>query len=505
MFEAGQEGPPPRGTATGMDGASGSGRQATTDLNHADCEAPFIRNGVLTATGREMLPYFQPCVGLVDTLSHLDPASHGEDELYEALCGWARVESWVAAQKARVVAALSPHQIVKTPDGLRLEDPRRELIATALNQTPRAAEAEVALARSLTESCHQTLKALDSGEISPRSAKVVVEETAELDNALVAEVEARVLGRAQHQTPGEVRRAVRRAVQSVAPQESLEQAQSAYEDRCVSLIPGEHGMALLEAVLPAHEAQVIYNTLTAAAFAAKNSDREAAREAGQPTSELAPVSAYRADALVKIMGAAASGLLTAGTDLPKIQAHVVLDLATALGLADNPAELRGYGPIPGPIARHLASDALWSRWLTSTDGGQLIDIGSRKYRPSTKLRELITARDQRCRFPGCTQLAQRCDVDHADAWDDGGPTNAANLGALCRRHHRLKTHTQWTITRSTSDGSCEWRSPTGHTLRFVPEPLLPEPIAPGERTVEPDDPAPAIGHPPSPPEGSTPP
>ncbi len=496
MFEPSAATPAHGGDSMDSSELPADNRAARTQLNHADHEAPFVRDGVLTETGREMLPYFQPCVGLVDTLSHLDPSAHDEDELYEALCGWARVEAWVAAHRARVVAALSPHQVIRTPDSLRLADPRREVVATALNQTPRAAEAEIALARALTESNHQTLEALQAGEISPRSARVVVEETAELDDSLVAEVESRVLGRAQHQTPSEVRRAARRAVHSVAPQQELERAQSAIEDRCVSLVPSDHGMALLEALLPAHEAQMLYNSLTEAAFAAKNADREVARAAGRDASELEPVSAYRADALVAVVGAAASGLLGVGADIEKIQAHVVLDLATALGLADNPAELRGYGPIPGPMARQLAADAPWTRWLTSTEEGHLIDIGSRKYRPNAKLRELIVARDKRCRFPGCTQLAQRCDIDHAEAWDDGGSTSAANLGALCRRHHRLKTHTQWTITRSSSDGSCEWRSPTGHTFRFVPEPLLPDRIEPGVLLPGANDSPPPLAEPP---------
>ncbi|WP_407938607.1 HNH endonuclease [Nesterenkonia haasae] len=36
--------------------------------------------------------------------------------------------------------------------------------------------------------------------------------------------------------------------------------------------------------------------------------------------------------------------------------------------------------------------------------------------------------------------AQCCDIDHQHPWHDGGETTASNLWALCRRHHRMKSH-----------------------------------------------------------------
>jgi hypothetical protein len=40
------------------------------------------------------------------------------------------------------------------------------------------------------------------------------------------------------------------------------------------------------------------------------------------------------------------------------------------------------------------------------------------------------------------------------------------LGALCRRHHRLKTHNGWKVVSHT-DGSCTWTSPLGKEF-FTP-------------------------------------
>ena len=192
------------------------------------------------------------------------------------------------------------------------------------------------------------------------------------------------------------------------------------------------------------------------------------------------------------------GLVDDGADLAKMQAHVVVDLPTALGLADNPGEIRGYGPIPGPL-RELASDADWHRWITAADTGQLIDIGSTKYRPSASLRALVTARDQYCRFPGCSFPAERCDLDHAQAWSEGGATTIANLGALCRRHHRIKTHTRWELIESQPNGTCTWLTPSGRRITSYVDPLLAEPVGADSdwdtgEFADGDDPASAADH-----------
>ncbi|MBP6526112.1 MAG: hypothetical protein KA249_11965, partial [Dermatophilaceae bacterium] len=58
-----------------------------------------------------------------------------------------------------------------------------------------------------------------------------------------------------------------------------------------------------------------------------------------------------------------------------------------------------------------------------------------------------------------------------------GETTPANLGGLCRRHHRLKQRGRWRYTL-TPDGTVEWVSPSGkkrithadHTIWPPPQP-----------------------------------
>ncbi len=169
-----------------------------------------------------------------------------------------------------------------------------------------------------------------------------------------------------------------------------------------------------------------------------------------------------------------------GVPQPRLRAHLnlTMDLATLLGLraaVDGTAEIEGAGAMSAEVVRDLLADpdvALTARRLvTDPETGHLLDYGRRTYQVSDRLREFLTARDQACRFPGCPRKASRCQMDHAEAWDDGGQTSPANLGALCVRHHQLKTHAGWTITNSHPDGSCTWTSPHGREYTHEPKPV----------------------------------
>jgi hypothetical protein len=53
----------------------------------------------------------------------------------------------------------------------------------------------------------------------------------------------------------------------------------------------------------------------------------------------------------------------------------------------------------------------------------------RGYRPSTALAEFVRCRDLTCRFPGCHQPAEVCDLDHTVPFPLG-LTHASNLKLL---------------------------------------------------------------------------
>ncbi len=107
-----------------------------------------------------------------------------------------------------------------------------------------------------------------------------------------------------------------------------------------------------------------------------------------------------------------------------------------------------------------------------------------RHDPPEWMRELVILRDKHCVFPGCSIDARSCDLDHIEPYldlDAGGPpgqTHPGNLAALCRRHHRAKTHRAWSYRRRPPDDpdrsardigpGYTWTSPLGWTLTTHP-------------------------------------
>jgi hypothetical protein len=91
------------------------------------------------------------------------------------------------------------------------------------------------------------------------------------------------------------------------------------------------------------------------------------------------------------------------------------------------------------------------------------------YRIPGRLRALVEARDQHCRYPICRRPAAQCDLDHTVPYDQGGITCRCNLSGSCRRHHRMKTLTSWRL-RQPRPGTLIWTAPSRLAWKTSPEP-----------------------------------
>ncbi len=133
--------------------------------------------------------------------------------------------------------------------------------------------------------------------------------------------------------------------------------------------------------------------------------------------------------------------------------------------------LEGYGPIDPITARELAGEASGlHRILTHPVTGAILDLDRTRYRIPAELRRWARHHDRECGFPGCGKPAADCDLDHTHAYTDGGTTSAQNLWHLCRRHHRMKHHSHWTVSRA-GPTTLTWTSPTGHQQDSDPPPF----------------------------------
>ena len=465
-----------------------------------------------TRTVKELLEQ-TPGIDVLVELVKIDPHLLDAADRIDYLAALERQSGWLQALMQVAIVAVAGNE--PTPDRGKysdVDDPQREEIASTLNLAPVTAQSRIDIARVLTQHLPATCAALANGEISSAQATVIAKESSTLlrrgiDPDQLRYLENTAIAYAEFHTPAQVTNKVRSIVAKMEPVEFEVKAAEAAQGRRVILTPQPHGMAQILALLPAVEAQTVWLAIDKLARA--NRERDLVRIDATPTSPTSPASpASPASSVLagnSTLGAVANRISGSdGASLPEFIAesieplsldqlradalatiaerflaesseenlahgrpvtlNLTLDLPTLLGLNENPGILAGYGEIPASVARLLASDAKWRRFITDPVSGNLLDYGRMSYEPPQALIDFVVARDRRCRFPGCRQPARVCDIDHAIPWEDGGKTSKGNLGLLCRRHHRMKTHGGWKLV-SYEDGSCEWTSPEGKSFR----------------------------------------
>jgi hypothetical protein len=460
-------------------------------------------------------------IEMVNELWNISPESLDYAGRVDYLAALEKQSGWfnVWMQNAIVsIAGSEPSRADSMYSGV--DDSEREEIATALRMSGSTAQGRIDVARTLTQYLPGATAALAIGDISPAHANVIARESAQLIRQGVAPevlklIEDEAIAHAEFHTPAQVANKVRSCIAMFAPEQFEAAAVEEKSTRRVSCYPNANGMATIVAFLPAADAQTIMLAIDRLAYKTNGVAKEKLRvyqERGgyrmranlnspfpsQPdlipatsgvdlncgadlnsgavpnfnltdfsADLMDPMDAHRADAMTAIAA------LFLETNEDQVMNHgrpvtvnLTIDLPTLLGLNENPGQLSGYGAIPAAVARELAADGKWRKFITDPTTGNLLDFGRESYLPPQALRDFLLARDKTCRFPGCRRSGLKGEIDHVIPWEEGGETSRSNLGLLCKRHHQLKTHGGWKL-ESFEDGSCEWTSPLGKK-RFVP-------------------------------------
>ncbi|MBU3692546.1 MAG: DUF222 domain-containing protein [Candidatus Nanopelagicaceae bacterium] len=388
--------------------------------------------------------------------------------------------SWLTSLIQRATLAIAGSEPSESSDLWEgVDESEREDVATALRLSSSTAQIRIDVARVLTNHLPATCEALANGDISPSHATLIARESTEaIKRGISTEdlliIENKALAHAEFHTPAQVGRKLRTLFAQASPESFEEKVVAARDTRSVRMYPEGDGMATLIALLPIEDAQTVMlsiNSLISMRDRRSCSLNSKEDFGNHQSLDNRNIEMKRADALAEICG----DLLARISDdyqphRRPVSINITMDLPTALGLADNPAELNGYGPIPASVARQLSSDAKWRKFITDPGTGNLLSLGRESYMPSQSLVDFLTARDRTCRFPGCSQPARVSDIDHAIPWEEGGQTSPENLGLLCRRHHRMKTHDGWHL-ESFADGSCRWISPAGKEFIVPARPI----------------------------------
>lgn len=128
-----------------------------------------------------------------------------------------------------------------------------------------------------------------------------------------------------------------------------------------------------------------------------------------------------------------------------VKPHLAVTLAYRV-LTDGvgTATLADGCTIDAATARRLACDAQLIPIVLGGDSAPL-DVGREHRLVQAQQRNALTARDKGCAFPSCHLPARWTDAHHVRHWADGGTTDLDNLVLLCRRHHRLVHHSDWSV------------------------------------------------------------
>jgi hypothetical protein len=214
----------------------------------------------------------------------------------------------------------------------------------------------------------------------------------------------------------------------------LELAKSRHAERSLRCYYDEAGCLVINGRLDPEQGALVMKALQAARDVLREAERDS-REACEPpdvASERYP--ARQADAL----GLLAETFIAGGAaPLAAGDRHLVTVHVDEQVLRDETHDGRSHieeGPaLPPATVRRLCCDASLVAILERSDGRPL-DVGRKTRAVPPALQRALRARDQGCRFPGCTNT-RFVDAHHIEHWVDGGATKLSNLVQLCRRHH----------------------------------------------------------------------
>lgn len=376
--------------------------------------------------------------------------------------GAARIDAIVAlerlnrATQAEIVAQIAALHDDRTADmGIGRGDPTLSVIgevALARNIGPSAAGTQVGLALGLNR-LPSVAELFTEGVIPQSVAQAVVNESVclSVDDSVVFDGE--IAPRLPGLTAKKAAKAARREVVRIDVEAARERAERNRADQRVTLMPETDGVAILQVRGAAEQLVAAHHALDSWARGLRSAGDE--RTIGQ----------IMAQTLVeRVTG-------VAHADAIEVEIQLVMDAPTMLGQDGEPVDLIGYGPISPDVSDDLierAPTASVRRLLVDPVDGTLVVREPRRRRFDSLTRRHIRARDRSCRMPGCD--ARIRDDDHIHDHSRGGVSKSDNGQGLCKQSHLIKSLPGWKVT--TEGRATIWQTPTGHTYRSDPPPIL---------------------------------
>lgn len=270
--------------------------------------------------------------------------------------------------------------------------------------------------------------------------------------------EADLVMLAQHATASHVERIVRAYRSVLSVEQAVEVANRQVVEQYLRTDPDEDGSMIIHGRVPP---EIAVGLLVALDAARAQLCADARGEGGPAGSNRTP-SATNVDALALIVesfmanGPAARN----GGDRYQIVVNVDEDVLTD-DAPDGVCEIDGGPSLAPETVRRLGCDASTVLLIRRKDGTLLTATNKTQSIPR-RVRRMLRARDQGCRFPGCGQRAF-VDAHHIQHRARGGSNELENLVELCWFHHRLVHEGGWKL-RLDSDGGVVVTNPAGNVI-----------------------------------------
>jgi hypothetical protein len=267
----------------------------------------------------------------------------------------------------------------------------------------------------------EALAAVERGEIGFDHLAVICELKSSLRDPATWDrlSEATLIADARGRTVTEYRKHVEKMRHTIDAEGFLEDQVQMIENRRLSLRKDSSGVLWLKGVLDPAGGAIVVNAL-----------EPLARRSGPKDDR--PREQRLADALVEF----------AEHGSGHAQLQVTATLETLRQLPGVPAGELLSVPVSARTVERLSCDCTLTRVVLGSES-VVIDVGRRKRIVSAPGRRALQARDQTCRWPGCSRPGSWCTPHHLVPWSKGGSTDLDNQVLVCSRHHWMLHEGGW--------------------------------------------------------------
>lgn len=368
---------------------------------------------------------------LLNTARTLGDSSTDRAEIVAALQASARLMAWCESQQlagARALHKLGLPAEVVLAQATRCNARDAERVITRSDTVKAAPVFGVALAAGRIAGAHLDQLAVTLRRLEPAQRKVLLADA------------ARLVALAAASSPDEFGRTLRAEERRLATDDGmprLERQRSGVRLRSRSEL--DTGMHIFTLTVDPVTGLMLHNKVTAATEALFHT----ATPEGCPSDPFEKQAFLRAHALLNIIEGK-------GISLGRPEIVVVIDTTTPDPATGAPTVDWGLPvEIPHRVLLELFGRAdvhsvIVRNGVVLHAPGEL-DLGRTTRLANRAQRRALRAMYATCAIPGCSVRFDNCKIHHVDWWENGGPSDLANLLPVCSKHHHCIHDGGWEV------------------------------------------------------------